>query len=404
MNGADEQPFRVDKVVKRGQAGKDSSPNQGFSIEQQRAHDNSPTFLALPETSFEVKHAGQNHGRPSRVYENWVPKGYILAIISLLSIFALSGSFMFAHSVAGTPPLDESYSVSYMPLPKQGIQLEASQTSDSTLSSMPERSETQRTVLDDSASSSEQESSDDADLLHHQPEGCDARSSRLKVFMYDLPPEFHYGMIAQRPYAAGQIWPRNVTDIPAYPGGLYQQHSPEYWLTSDLLTSNYADRKSTCTAFRVSDWKAADVLFVPFFASLSYNKYSKVDRKEEADKNEELQEKLVKYLKRQTAWQTSGGYDHVIVIHHPNSMHVMRDQLRNAMFVLADFGRYSSEVANLNKDIVAPYKHVIPSYTEDPISFEQRTTLLFFQGAIVRKEVRVKALPFIFKKFEGSKF
>lgn len=404
MNGADEQPFRVDKVVKRGLAGKDSSPNQGFSIEQQRGHGNSPTFLALPETSFEVKHAGQIHGRPPRVYENWVPKGYILAIISLLSIFALSGSFMFAHSVAGTPPLDESYSVSYMPLPKQDLPLEASQNSDSTLSSMPERSETQRTVLDDRVSSSEQEASNAANLPHRRSEGCDARSSGLKVFMYDLPPEFHYGMLAPRPYAAGQIWPRNVTDIPAYPGGLYQQHSPEYWLTNDLLTSNYADRTSTCTAFRVSDWKAADVVFVPFFASLSYNKYSKLDRKAEFDKNEELQEKLVKYLKQQIAWQASGGYDHVIVIHHPNSMHVMRDQLRNAMFVLADFGRYSSDVANLGKDIVAPYKHVIPSYTEDRTSFEQRTTLLFFQGAIVRKEVRIEAIPFIFMNFEGLNF
>jgi len=137
----------------------------------------------------------------------------------------------------------------------------------------------------------------------------------------------------------------------------------------------------------VHDWRLADVIFVPFFASLSYNKFTRSERKVGGDKNQELQEKLMGFLRRQPAWVTSGGADHVIVIHHPNSMHVIRDHLRNAMFVVADFGRYDSAVANIGKDVVAPYKHVVQGFPDDTTNFESRRTLLFFQGAIIRKEV-----------------
>jgi hypothetical protein len=65
----------------------------------------------------------------------------------------------------------------------------------------------------------------------------------------------------------------------------------------------------------------------------------------------------------------------------------MRDFFRNVMYVVADFGRYAPEVANIDKDIVAPYKHVIPTFDDDAASFEDRKTLLFFQGTIVRKQV-----------------
>jgi len=109
----------------------------------------------------------------------------------------------------------------------------------------------------------------------------------------------------------------------------------------------------------------------------------------ELDKNQELQEKLLAYLSTQPAWAASHGADHVVVIHHPNSMVHSRDRFRNVMFVVADFGRYGTQIANLQKDVVAPYKHVIPCFDDDltgAASFPLRPTLLFFQGAIVRKE------------------
>ncbi len=309
---------------------------------------------------------------------------HVLALVSLLSIFALSGFFMFAHemssglgrssssSTAGPPPVlfleEERFAAmvsntEYLPYSDPGYKL----------------------------------------LRQGLPApGCDASSAELLIFMYDLPSEFHYGMIRSSPPAAGRAnFPHNASDIPLYPGGqVYQQHSAEFWLTNDVLTSNMPDRRTPCTAFRVEDWQSADVVFVPFFASLSYNRYSSVGakprelQKQQNNRDLELQQKLVRYLKMQPAWQASGGSDHVIVAHHPNSMqHVIRtDVLHSAMFVVADFSRYESSanrVANIiDKDVVAPYKHVIPSYLDHDrnTSFHDRTTLLFFQGALVTKE------------------
>lgn len=354
-----------------------------------------------------------------------------LAIVSLISIFALSGSFMFAHDSLGgggggggsspDPALQEQPQVAYLSYPsKLGYPLQVSQTHEhetsqqlsSNSESLGEKRSTNETdrfdaaILDVSTSGSledDQRMMISAELLpnsssssnssrRRRPPGCDPITAKLKVFMYDLPSEFHYGMIAPDAFPAGKpIWPKNSSDIPSYPGGLYQQHSPEFWLTNDLVTSNMPDRQTPCTAFRVDSWQTADVIFVPFFASLSYNRYS--SKPELKRKNAQLQQEVERFLKNQPAWQASGGYDHVIVIHHPNSMDRMRHVLHHAMFVVADFGRYSSHVANINKDIVAPYKHVIPSFHDDHSSFDDRTTLLFFQGAIVRKEVRLHNNP-----------
>lgn len=213
---------------------------------------------------------------------------------------------------------------------------------------------------------------------------CDLKNAVLKVYMYNLPPEFHFGMLDWKPES--NVWPTNLTDLPRYPGGLNLQHSPEYWLTVDLLSSNMPGRSSQCTAVRTENFREADVFFVPFFSSLSYNRHSKPDSRRRRSRNELLQEKLVHFLMGQEAWRRSGGKNHVIVMHHPNSMSIARDQLRAAMYIVADFGRYSPSIGNVEKDIVAPYKHVVSTFVEDSSSFESRTTLLFFQGAIFRKD------------------
>lgn len=369
MSSADEQLYRGDKVVKRGLVGKDHSPNHGNTNEaEQRGRGSllfSRSFRGLEE-------------------QYWTPRRYILAIVSSLSIFALTGSFIIACSVSRSPTYEGRFYVSDPSHPKlQRHPLQNSHAASGEWGRSGSRSSSglQKSLTEDAGVNSR----DDVGAAL----GCNEKAAILKVYMYDLPPEFHYGMLVQSPYPRGQTWPRNVSDIPGYLGGLYQQHSPEYWLTSDLLTSNMADRESMCTAYRVDDWRSADAIFVPFFASLSYNKYTRSEQKLAlgGDKNEELQEKLMNFLTRQPAWLASGGFDHVIVIHHPNSMHVMRDQLRNAIFVLADFGRYGSEIANIDKDVVAPYKHVVQPFPDDVTSFKSRKTLLYFQGAIVRKEV-----------------
>lgn len=87
-------------------------------------------------------------------------------------------------------------------------------------------------------------------------------------------------------------------------------------------------------------------------------------------------------------WQRSAGRDHVIPIHHPNAFRIHRDKLNASIFIVADFGRIMG-ISRLEKDVVAPYVHMVESYLsdndEDP--YRSRKTLLFFRGRTVRKEV-----------------
>ena len=89
----------------------------------------------------------------------------------------------------------------------------------------------------------------------------------------------------------------------------------------------------------------------------------------------------------QEEWKRSGGKDHLILAHHPNSMLDARMKLWPATFILSDFGRYPPNIANVEKDVIAPYKHLISSYVNDNSNFDSRPTLLYFQGAIYRKDV-----------------
>lgn len=225
--------------------------------------------------------------------------------------------------------------------------------------------------------------------------GCDPTRSRLRVYMYDLPPEFHFGLMGWKG-RENQTWPNvnNPSRIPPYPGGLNLQHSMEYWITLDLLSSNIPTIVRPCTAIRVKNSSQADVIFVPFFASLSYNRHSKLHGKEKVSVNKMLQEKLVRYLMGQDEWKKHGGKDHLIVAHHPNSMLDARKKLGSAIFVLADFGRYPVQIANLEKDVIAPYRHVVPTIPSGKsATFAERPTLLYFRGAIYRKDV---SSPFFF--------
>lgn len=208
----------------------------------------------------------------------------------------------------------------------------------------------------------------------------------LKIFMYDLDPEFHFGLLNWKPQG-GRVWPDIRTSIPSYPGGLNLQHSIEYWLTLDLLASEISENANNRVAIRVQNSSEADLIFVPFFSSLSYNRFSKVNPHQKRSRNKVLQAKLVKFVTAQKEWKRSEGRDHIILAHHPNSMLNARMQLWPAVFILADFGRYPLNIANVDKDVIAPYRHVIKSYVNDTSDFNSRKTLLFFQGAIYRKDV-----------------
>ncbi|CAN1765239.1 Probable arabinosyltransferase ARAD1 [Linum perenne] len=224
-------------------------------------------------------------------------------------------------------------------------------------------------------------------VVHNVP-NCRSSGGRkqLKVFMYDMPPEFHFELLEWKA-EKGAIWPDIRKHIPSYPGGLNLQHSIEYWLTLDLLASEFPTQIPRATsAIRVRNSSEADVVFVPFFSSLSYNRYSKVNPHQKKSRNNVLQDKVVRFVTSQEEWKRSGGRDHVVMAHHPNSMLSARMKLWPAMFVLSDFGRYPPNVANVEKDVIAPYKHVVKSYENDLSEFDTRPTLLYFQGAIYRKD------------------
>ncbi|KAK7304626.1 hypothetical protein VNO77_42510 [Canavalia gladiata] len=223
---------------------------------------------------------------------------------------------------------------------------------------------------------------------HKMNVASDLTQAPLRVFMYDLPPEFHFGLLGWKG-SANQTWPEvdNPKHIPHYPGGLNLQHSMEYWLTLDLLSSNNAKIVQPHTAIRVQDSSQADVIYVPFFSSLSYNRHSKLRGDEKVSIDKMLQDRLILFLIGRKEWKRSGGKDHLIVAHHPNSLLDARRKLGSAMLVLADFGRYPVELANIKKDIIAPYRHLVRTIPRDKsASYAERTTLLYFQGAIYRKD------------------
>ena len=57
---------------------------------------------------------------------------------------------------------------------------------------------------------------------------CNTNQALLRVYMYDLPSEFHFGLLGWSE-KSNQMWPdvSNPNRIPSYPGGLNLQHSME---------------------------------------------------------------------------------------------------------------------------------------------------------------------------------
>eukprot|EP01018_Ginkgo_biloba_P006248 Gb_02382 [translate_table: standard] len=218
--------------------------------------------------------------------------------------------------------------------------------------------------------------------------------SPLKVYMYDLPRRFNFGMLKKNSSQQNLPWTSSI--IPPWPqrSGLKKQHSVEYWMMVYLL-DQWTGGEGERAAVRVKDPEQADVFFVPFFASLSFNVHGQTMRDPETEIDRQMQIELVDMLRRSKSWQRSGGRDHVIAIHHPNAFRFLRDEVNASIFVVADFGRYPRAVSYLSKDVVAPYVHVVDSYLNDePFDpFDSRKILLFFRGKTKRKDegiVRLK--------------
>ncbi|KAM5587125.1 putative arabinosyltransferase ARAD1 [Rosa sericea] len=205
----------------------------------------------------------------------------------------------------------------------------------------------------------------------------------VKVYLYDLPTRFTYGIIEQHSLARGGR-PADDVSLLKYPG---HQHMGEWYLFKDLLKTE-SERVGSPVA-RVLDPDEADLFYVPFFSSLSLivntNRQAAGSEERPAYSDEENQVALVEWLEAQEYWKRNNGRDHVIMASDPNALYKVLDSVKNAVLLVCDFGRLKADQGSLVKDVIVPYSHRINTYNGD-ISVENRNTLLFFMGNRFRKE------------------
>nr|KJB15556.1 hypothetical protein B456_002G184100 [Gossypium raimondii] len=225
------------------------------------------------------------------------------------------------------------------------------------------------------------------------PRSLCASGPPLRVYMYDLPRKFHVGMMDRRSFEGPA--PVTADNLPPWPSnsGIKKQHSVEYWLMASLLYGGNGNEDRE--AVRVSDPESAEAFFVPFFSSLSFNTHGHNMTDPETEVDRRLQVELLEFLQKSKYYQRSGGRDHVIPMTHPNAFRFLRQELNASILIVVDFGRYPKTMSSLSKDVVAPYVHVVDSFTDDDAldPYESRTTLLFFRGNTVRKDqgkIRIK--------------
>jgi len=105
-------------------------------------------------------------------------------------------------------------------------------------------------------------------------------------------------------------------DHPPYPeNSLIKQYSAEYW----LLASLRAAATATAAVRVVADWREADVVFVPFFATLSAEMElgwgtKGAFRKKDGNEDYRRQREVVDRVTSHPAWRRSGGRDHIFVL------------------------------------------------------------------------------------------
>ncbi|XP_010536641.1 PREDICTED: probable arabinosyltransferase ARAD2 [Tarenaya hassleriana] len=223
------------------------------------------------------------------------------------------------------------------------------------------------------------------------------RSNRVKVYMYDLPTKFTYGVIEQHAIARGG-GPAGDGDITSlkYPG---HQHMHEWFLFSDL--NRPENKRVGSPVVGVSDPAEADLFYVPAFSSLSLivnSGRTAVNGSGYSDK--EMQESLMDWLEGQEWWRRNSGRDHVIVAGDPNALNWVVNRVKNAVLLVSDFGRLRPYQGSLVKDVIIPYSHRIDSY-EGELGVKNRNTLLFFMGNRYRKDGG-KVRDLLFKVLENE--
>ncbi|XP_048331932.1 probable arabinosyltransferase ARAD2 [Ziziphus jujuba] len=234
----------------------------------------------------------------------------------------------------------------------------------------------------------------------------------IKVYVADLPRSLNYGLLDKYWSSSGSDsrlgtnadresrpthLPKGLKFPPFPENPLIKQYSAEYWILGDLMTPQ--EQRFGSFAKRVLDAEEADVVFVPFFATLSAELQLSMAkgafRKKVGNEDYERQRQVVDLVKSSEAWRRTGGRDHVFVLTDPVAMWHVRAEIAPAILLVVDFGgwyRLDSKSSNGNssdmiqhtqvsllKDIIVPYTHLLPRLhlSEN----KNRQTLLYFKGA-----------------------
>ncbi|KAK9271383.1 hypothetical protein L1049_026973 [Liquidambar formosana] len=236
-------------------------------------------------------------------------------------------------------------------------------------------------------------------------------NNSIKVYIADLPRSLNYGLLDKYWSFNGDSRLGNDADreirstllskklkFPPYPENpLIKQYSAEYWIMGDLMTPE--EFRIGSFARRVFDANDADVVFVPFFATVSAELQlgvaKGVFRKKVGNEDYERQREVVDFIKGTEEWKRSGGRDHVFVLTDPVAMWHVRAEIAPAILLVVDFGgwyRLDSKASNssssdmiqhtqvsLLKDVIVPYTHLLPRLHLS--KNQKRQTLLYFKGA-----------------------
>ncbi|OVA01068.1 Exostosin-like [Macleaya cordata] len=241
----------------------------------------------------------------------------------------------------------------------------------------------------------------------------------IKVYLADLPRSFNYGLLdkywsftadsrlgsdadndlrsdlSSSSSSSSKLNPK----FPPYPENpLIKQYSAEYWILGDLMTPE--EWRGNSFAKRVYNVDEADVVFVPFFATLSAELQLGLEKglfrkKVSGNEDYQRQKEVVDLIRGSDAWKRSGGRDHVFVLTDPVAMWHFKAEIAPAVLLVVDFGGWyrldskasdgnSSEMiqhtqVSLLKDVIVPYTHLLPRLhlSEN----RDRRTLLYFKGA-----------------------
>ncbi|XP_047337179.1 probable arabinosyltransferase ARAD1 [Impatiens glandulifera] len=223
--------------------------------------------------------------------------------------------------------------------------------------------------------------------MKNKPKKIIIIKSPVKVYMYDLPRRFTYGVIES--YSAvrhqGPVNVHGSSALPKYPGN---QYSAEWYLFADLKRPDrfVSVHGSGSPIERVLDPEKADLFYVPFFSSLSLVvNQIKSGSGHAVYSDEETQEGLVEWLEKQVYWKRNNGWDHIFVCEDPSALNKVVDRIKNGILLVSDFWRLRQDQGSLVKDVILPYSHRIRTF-DGEVGVESRKSLIFFMGNRYRKE------------------